>query len=81
MDDSSRANWQFHKCSCWYWSAELSCLGTQQNVSESLQTEIKYYFYTPSVPNYKSLRLFGYINFSMYLDITYVYIHNKIYVS
>jgi hypothetical protein len=33
---------------------------------------------TPSILNYKSLWLFWYIHFAMYLDIIYVYIYNKI---
>jgi len=34
--------------------------------------------FTPSIPNYNSLCFFWYIDFVMYLDIMYVYIHSKL---
>jgi hypothetical protein len=36
---------------------------------------------TPSVPNYKRFGFSRYIVFSMYLDIVYIYVHSKSYIS
>ena len=51
-------------------------LGGQKYVSVTFQPHVKtrllLLLRTPSVPNYKSLWLFWYIEFAMYLDITYV---------
>jgi hypothetical protein len=51
------------------------------DVSIGCQYRIVYCLHIPSIPIVGCFDKFKYINFAIYLDIAYIYIHSKIYVS